>query len=154
MGAMSTRHLPRQLVLLGVCALTWGVAATPAGAAPRPRGVELSILGFSLRDRTTPPRNLTTSAGTLRAPSCRPRQLVAYASFNRVRRGALVQWRWTHQGRLVTSYQDSWDHSVRRRVTRDAIRNPLSLPRGTYRVTVRVPGGDRATATVRLTCRR
>jgi hypothetical protein len=147
---MSTRRRLRPVVLLGIGALIWAASVT---AAPRPRAIELSIVGFSLRP-TTSPRNLAAPNGTLRSSTCRPRQLVAYTSFSRIRRGALVRWRWTYQGRLVTSYDETWNHSARRRVVTDAIRNPRSLPRGTYRLTVRVPGGDRATATVRLACRR
>jgi hypothetical protein len=133
------------LVVIGTLAglAAGGPIATEANAATA-RGAE--ILGFRAGGS-----RLVEPGGTI-VRACAPRRLVAQVAIRGVRRGALVQRRWRHDGELVKGIGGPWRHGGKRRVVRFQLVNPDSLPGGRYQLAVKVPGKRWVVARVQITC--
>ncbi len=143
-----TRHAFALSLTVGLSVLAAAGLSAPQAAAAPPRNVE--ILGFSLRGNTSV-ANLVEPGGTIRIRQCR-RRLFVYAAFTGIRPGMEVRRVWRRNKALVRAIEKPWEFGRKRRVQRFYLQNALRLPKGTYQVSIKVPGKRAAVARVRVVC--
>jgi hypothetical protein len=135
--------------LAGLAALAALVAALLASAnlaAPHEPSPPVEILGFRAGGS-----GLVAPGGTIER-ACQPKRLVVKVAVKNVRRGALVIRRWRVDGALTKGMRSAWNHDRRRHVVAYAIQNAETLPSGSYRFAIKVPGRRWVVGGVRLAC--